>query len=945
MKDNPFDEKNAGREKYHEEAFVKTTSEITKFFSSIERVENYSSIDIERKTGDARPHIFSTDFTEYKKWIYHSPKLSRREFEALLKDDELYDAYMRQVLLKNDNDLYPFHKLDQNKTNELYIEAIKDLESDWNFHRAFYKVFRDVSGETMLFLDLQAFGDTRHFRFIMRELFNYLEGNYVTTLRKENKVFIPQLQFAMESINLPYSSYFDMTLENLVADYILKEKINSVNDILLRFDAIEQFRADVAKEEKEPIFLKTSRYIDHSEYSKCLKKWITSMKNMKIDFSNRESIVKNINFETLELPDSIFREESRLHSEDVSNYESDKRIFYSHKTKDYGFPRWKRRVIRELFRDLSQYSINRYRIEEQSEQRTEYEEVFRSYKNMTHHEKDVACLLVEDGEISFVLLLERSINEPSILDNPDQLLYWGFVKKSGNQLYITRRAVRMAKWCMKVMNIKYQKNGIELDYDKLRIKQSYSELTDPKRIFSWMKVDKKLRGKIGNALGEIIHLQEKPLTQPDILEIFKNICDLFYHKQPDKKDKIETALKNSRFQKDLNEWLRAHETINRAVIAVPVNTIPSEIESKLRTFSIFIGTFHMDEQLYTDNEEEFIQARRDMVNKLNHIRIFYSLIGIPASESLNAAILKQDTQKHIDSTLGRFTHKVKNEGVNLVTRMNNVANMVEGFKELKQTKLLKEIMVLKEGVERLTGSINIQNIAANGLKWWYMEHDEYCILDVILKAYFNAFQQFFLSGPEEERIKFQFGKNKDYINPVLKLHVEFYKKRNSVIRDKIIAYNPELEETHFINLNSNAEQINYILDSDDVLGDNSLDFANLLPQKLIMTSPFFEVFYNAFTHTFNFPDAPNILELMVKRNPQEIIIELTNEIEPALRNQLLTEQMKNSPGLQANMLFFQNIGGSLYLKFKEKAMTRITINLSKMMQLLEKHGGIDGTIK
>lgn len=932
------------RDAYEVEAFTKTTSEITKFFSSIERVENYSLPEEERKKGAQRPHLTPTNVTEKREWTYHSPKFSRFEFNYLVKHEELYNRYLEQVLALKPAQIIPAKKLSQNEIDDLYIKAINYLEEDWNFHRAFYKVFWDVSGETVLFLDLQAFCSTRHVRFTMRELFRYLEGNYVTTLQDENKVYIPHLQFAKESVELPYSSWQDLTLENIIADYFLKERIKSVDDLLQRFNEIDVFTADVAKEKDEPIFLRTSQYIDHSEYAKRLRKWIQDLKKMNIDFSSRESIVQNIRFDSLDLPKSIFREESRWRNEDRENYENDRAIFFEYYLGEKENVRWQRRVIREMFRDLIQCSINRHRIEIQREQRTEYEEVFRHYRDMTFHEKDVGCLLVEDGEISFVLLMDRYINNRKLFENADQLLYWGLIEKENNQYRISERAIRMAKWCMKIMGLKYSDKSNSIDYENIpQIARSYEGLIKENRIFSWMKLSDDLRKQVAVQFGKLIFSGNDTFSESEIKKCFTDICYNFYDLQTHRMNKIKTSLKNSRFQKDLNEWLRGYETINRSVIAFPVNTIPSEVENKIRTFSIFIGTFNLDDSLDADNEEDFVAARRNITNFLNRAKIFYTLIGIPASESLSEAIIRKDTQAHIESTLGRYSHKVKNEGVNLVNRMETIWSKVNKDESIP-IHFKKLLMEYREGVDRLTGSIHILNIASNGLKWNHIvdEDKKYCILDILLKSYCNAFQQFFIAGIKEERKKFSTDKENEYKIPILRLHIDFSSKKKPFIIDEDIYYAPKLEKISFVTNHKHAKLTHNVPDSDDIIGKNSLNYVDLLPQRLIMASPFFELFYNAFSHMYKSKNKTNIIELDLKRSGNEINIELRNALDREWHNRPLPEFIQNSPGLMANKIFFQNIGGSLILSYKDKAYTNATINLDNMIAILNK-GRVNGT--
>ncbi|MBN1932331.1 MAG: hypothetical protein JW786_12075, partial [Desulfobacterales bacterium] len=274
---------------YTNEALKKLNSETIKFFSSIERVENYSRPKDQQKRGAAREHLKLTDATVKKEWIYHSPKLSRPEFAELLKCAETFNAYYKHVMspVFEEYKKIDAAQLDEQSKEEYYIHAINALEKDWNFHRAFHKVFHDTAPEPVVYIDLQAFCATRHVRFLMRELFHYLEGNYVTTLQKV-KVYIPHLQFMKKSVELPYTAHQDLSLNSIIADYLIKEDIQSIDELIEKAHRIYNFAADVEKEKPEPIFINTSFYIDRQKYFDCILTWLHSLKSRQFDFSSPE---------------------------------------------------------------------------------------------------------------------------------------------------------------------------------------------------------------------------------------------------------------------------------------------------------------------------------------------------------------------------------------------------------------------------------------------------------------------------------------------------------------------------------------------------------------------------------------------------------------------------------------------------------------------------------
>lgn len=922
---------------YYFESFIKTAGEIIKFYSSVHRAYTYSGEWTKDELGENRTHLKLTDRVF---WNFNSPKISRREFHEIVKDWETYQEYAQYVLLKNPEEIKRPNLINPEELNDLFIEIVNIIEKDWLFRRSYYKLFYDVSKQsTVLFLDLAAFCSTRYIRFLMKKLFRYLEGNYVTSLRLEGKVYIPHLQFYNESVELLYTSYEGLNLEHVIADYFIKENIKSVEDVLDRFERIANLRVDVAEEATDYIFLNPSKYIKREAYLDMYRKWIMGLAERNIDFQNRESIISNVNIQGLEIPDALFVTDEYV-DEDKFNYPSDKKIFFD------DLFRAKRWLIRVLFNHFLQYSINRYRFEAKPgplgiEERTEYENIFRNYKDMSFLEQDVGCLLVECGEISFIILLWRYIENPVVLDTPEKLLYWGLIEKENGKYKFSARAKRMAKWCMKLMGLKYPQDESLINYsDKSKIARSYANLIEGNGLFSWM-MKVKDKEKLSQILGEIIFPQKTPFTEREATIHFKKMIRLFYDTQDNKTQKhIREAIDNSRFNKPLNEFLRANETINRAVIAFPVSTIPTEVERKTRTFSIFIGTFNLDERLDNDDEDAFEQNRRDLTDMLNYAKVFYTLVGKPAAESASEAAMRGYARRHLGFTLGRYQHKVKNEGVYLVARMDGLWQEVAEREEYADIR--SDILEMKRGVERFSGTIHILNIATNGFQRKYLEPVPYCIIDVIAEAYCNAFQQFYRAGRQEEVNKLWLKETGSFLVPLLNLQIRFEENGNKSEFSKSIYYLPSFEDLKLQAPSSDSTVFSRYFDAEDIIEDSTIlgKFSDALPQKIILQSPFFEIFTNAFTYMSKEKDKLEIEVKIIKRlEAKEIVIEVINSLSEEYKIDKETpERVANSAGIAANRMFFENIGSGFVLEFDEvnrKAIARTSINFPEMERIIE----------
>lgn len=931
------------RKPYFAESFIKTANEIIKFYSSVHRAYTYWQSDPDMNMlGDNRTHLKLTD-RDF--WNFNSPKISRKEFEEIIKNWDIYQEYAEYVLLKDARAITEPDLEDAESLNALYVEFVKNLEEDWLFHRSFYKLFFDVSEEnTVLFIDLAAYCSTRHIRFLMKKVFGYLEGNYVTSLRREGKVYIPHIQFRNESVELLYSSYEGLDVENVIADYFIKENINSVDDILQKFERIVSLKVDVAKVEREHIFLNPSQYINRELYLEMYRKWIKKLGDMDIDFRDRKSIIAKVQIDELEIPEAMFIKD-RYIEEDQYNYPSDYKVFFADPA------RAKKYLVRILFNDLLQYSINRYRFEERKgpigvEERSEYENIFRRYKDMTFLEQDVNCLLVECGEISFMILMWRYIENPAVLDTIDKLIYWGLIEKEDDKYRFSPRAQRMAKWCMKLMGLRYQVGKNEIDFsDKPKIAKSYSNLVKHDGLFEWMTKVKN-KAKLSQIFGEIIFPSKPTFAEKEITEQFKEMVKQFFDYQDDTtQKKVRESIEHSRFQKHINEFNRAYEPINRTAIAFPITTIPTEVERKIRTFSIFIGSFNLSDQLDSDDEDTFERGRRELTNLLNHAKIFYTLVGKPASESMSEAVIQSHARRHLESTLGRYQHKIKNEGVYLVALMDRLWEETKDKYEFSG--IHRDMLEVKKGIERFSGTIHILNIATNGFQRKYLEELPYCILDVITEAYCNAFQQFYSAGRNEEVEKLLAPDRKSFHSPLLDIRIYLEENGHPQSSEKKISYTPEIKDIPLLASPEASVNITKYFDAEDIIGDKTV-LARLndkLPQKIIMQSPFFEIFTNAFTYmSKNLSDLK--IDAVITKRADELTVEVKNRLDESFKIDKDTrERVAMSAGLAANELFFKSIGGSFLFKFdvverKGIATARIVFSeMEHLMQLKEKTNG------
>jgi len=293
--------------------------------------------------------------------------------------------------------------------------------------------------------------------------------------------------------------------------------------------------------------------------------------------------------------------------------------------------------------------------------------------------------------------------------------------------------------------------------------------------------------------------------------------------------------------------------------------------------------------------------------------------------------------------LGRYQHKVKNEGVSVVARMNKIWNKIE--EQERYAAIKGDILGLKREIELFSGTIHILNIATNGFQGKYLERFPYSIIDVVAEAYCNAFQQFYTAGRQEEIDKLTRQSDEHYLIPITTWKINYEDAKTSDQFQQSLVYQPEIEDIAFYALPGDYLQTDKYFDAQDIIPDATLKrkFRDVLPQKIIMQSPLFEIFTNAFNYMAKDPENFNLNIEITKRivaNGEEIVVEVTNPRPPDFKSNKETYQkLSESAGLVANRLFFENIGGCSKFDFDEKrriAISRITLNLIALKESVKK---------
>jgi len=948
------------------ELFSSNASKIIKFYSSVSRVFNYS---IGREYQYGKDRIIRKYSTLNWKNPF-TPKFSKESYDALKEEanKELFNKYQQQVL---SGDIVEQQKNEFAQTENDYINNdgsisathlrfVHNLEASWLFHRAFHKLFSDYHTKTKVFLDLDAYTITPSHQFFLREFLNYLEGNYVVSVRGTGRVYIPHLQAERDSVDLPYTSAHGMGGVQVIADYFEKSLINSSDELLKDFDDMISFEADIIGG-RGKIFLQCSQYIDQDVYQKMFREWLQNIaKEIGVgNFHNRKLVMRKvgnlIENKTLKIPPGLFKERVPDLGKFEDTFEDDKTIFLKNESSAV------RRLLRALFISLMEFSINRYRMESKGgphseRERTEYESVFRSYRDMTELEQLLNVLLVEDGEISFVLMLSRYIQHIDTKNVVDcnQLVRWGLIEKQeqSGRYKFSPRARRMAKWVARVAAVNLSPNktvpiglrktfaivarlpglrlflkDLSLNYtDNEAIKGHYFPFTkEDNSLFAWLSKLAKNNSEFCHRLSEIA-LSQESFVVAEVVRPFRHICELCFDGSIESDIVKQCVTERSRFNQDLNEFLRANETISRAVVAIPISTIPTNLvglRDKIYGFSIFISTFKFDEGL--DDPPRFAHEIRKIARTLKYAKIYFTLIGVPASQVLHQFVVEEVAGMRVTEAMGKFAHALKNEGEFFRTQL-------EALKPTSDELMQRENIKTKfDNIERafttLSGAMKLLNLAANPIRKKYLGKP-YCIVDVILRAYCNAFDHFYLAGSEREKMRLS--ESELFATPILHVTVKNIGEPGSFELRKKLDYYPNLTGITFGHNHTNK------LDADDLLEPEQL-FKDLLPEQEIMETACSEMFNNALQYSCK--DEKKIpIDVLIMRNSNEIKVDVINytskdhknRIEQLNSRAIAEQSIGRGAGVDTNALLFRKLGGNFSVNvdsdYKVIASSRINLN-------------------
>ena len=163
--------------------------------------------------------------------------------------------------------------------------------------------------------------------------------------------------------------------------------------------------------------------------------------------------------------------------------------------------------------------------------------------------------------------------------------------------------------------------------------------------------------------------------------------------------------------------------------------------------------------------------------------------------------------------------------------------------------------------------------------------------------------------------------------------VTIEQKGEPYVVEKKIAYLPEIQNIKFITPDNVTNTFSNYFDAVDIVEDTQRLFEVKLPEKIIMLSPFFEIFSNAFA---NMAKAESLyrIDLNIHKKRDEIIVTVINNLDDDyVIDDKAYQLIDESAGLQANKLFFNNIGGSFifsYDKPARQAIAKATINLLEL---------------
>lgn len=914
------------------ELFLSNTNEIVKLYSSVHRVRNYNKTSAEQKLGAARLVRRFSDLTYENPF---TPKMSRSAYKALKANRDLWNAYQNEVLNKDlvgkNAELFQGIKVDyqpnRKKVKPTYLRVLHNLESSWLYQRAYYKLFDDFHQQPKIFLELEAFILTHSNQFFMRHFLNYLEGNYVISVRGTGKVYVPHLQAERDSVDLPYTSAHGIGYGSVIADYFEKSMVDTTKRLLQNFREMRQFAADVVGGYKDEIFLHCSQYINAGRFQKLSEEWLSIIGDAIFsddvkDRTQRAVIIeKLIRDGKLTFPQDLFNTTAPEIARFIDNYKDDWHLFG-----EIDEHSAIKRILRRIFVSMLEHDFNRYRMEsrggpESEAERTEYESVFRKYRDMTLLEQRLNCLLVEDGEISLVLLLSNYMKHPEKLDALESLKKWGLIEavpgKRTSYKY-SLRAQRMAKWYAKIVgwDLQYKKDTKTeiLSYSKNSVLRShYDPLSlESDALFYWMR---QVKGKanLKSLLAEMALADEKVFKEPVILAKFKSLSELCLSSDDlGHRDNVESCVtKRSRFNQDLNEFLRTNETISRAVVAIPISTIPTDLpgfKEKIYGFSIFIGTFQFSEGL--DDEKRFDAELQEIADILRTAKTYFTLIGKPAGEVLNQFVVQEVSAKRVASSLGKFAHSLKNEGVSFRAKIDALKDAIQ--KECQSEAVSVNAKELEKAYERFNGAIQLLNMTSNPFQAKYLAQLPYCLLDVILQAYCNALDQFLMTGPILELNKMRSPDGQFFKSPILRVNVENRINQATDMAAKQVQYFPNLPNVSF------TQQTTPKLDAETVLMKKQI-FTDRLPDGNMMLSTYLEIFNNALQYCRK--DVDDIfIDINLKRNEKEIVVEIMNEAGAENLQRLNVFSMEEEEpsrgrgaGVDTNVLFFKNIGGDFRL--------------------------------
>ena len=914
------------------ELFLSNTNEIVKLYSSVHRVRNYHKTSAEQKLGAARLVRRFSDLTYENPF---TPKISRSAYNALRANRDLWNAYQSEVLNKDlvgkNVELFQGIKVDyqpnRKQVKPTYLRVLHNLESSWLYQRVYYKLFDDFHQQPKIFLELEAFILTHSNQFFMRHYLNYLEGNYVISVRGTGKVYVPHLQAERDSVDLPYTSVYGIGYGSVIADYFEKSMVDSTVSLLKNFREMRQFAADVVGGYKDEIFLHCSQYINPDRFQKLSEEWLSIIGDAIFSGGVKDRVQRALVIEKLihdgklAFPQELFNTTAPEIAQFIENYKDDWHLFGE--VDEHSAIK---RILRRIFVSLIEHAFNRYRMEsrggpESEAERTEYETVFRKYRDMTLLEQRLNCLLVEDGEISLVLLLSNYLQHPEKLDTIASLKKWGLIEamsgKRASYKY-SPRARRLAKWYAKIAgwDLQYKKGAKTetLNYSKSStLRPHYDPLAlENDALFYWMRQVKN-KAKLKSLLAEMALSDKKIFKESAMLARFKTLSELCLSSDNlGHRDYVESCVtKRSRFNQELNEFLRTNETISRAVVAIPISTIPTDLpgfKEKIYGFSIFIGTFQFSEGL--DDGKRFDAELQEIAEILRTAKTYFTLIGKPAGEVLNQFVVQQVSAKRVASSLGKFAHSLKNEGVSFRAQIDTLKDTIQ--KECQSEPVAVKVKELEKAYERFNGAIQLLNMTSNPFQVKYLAPLPYCLLDVILQAYCNALDQFLVMGAILELNKMRSPDGQFFKSPILRVQVE--NRINQVIdtATKQVQYFPNLPNVAF------TQPATPKLDAETVLKKEQI-FADRLPDGNMMLSTYLEIFNNALQYCRK--DVDDIfIDINLKRNEKEIVVEIMNEAGAENLQRLSVFSMEEEEpsrgrgaGVDTNVLFFKNIGGDFRL--------------------------------